>query len=43
MTRDDLTNEQWTRIEPLIRGGRRDERGPRSDDRTFLNAVIWMA
>jgi transposase len=43
MIREDLTDEQWARIEPLIRGGRRGKRGPRSDNRRFINAVIWMA
>ena len=43
MIRDELTDAQWVRIEPLIRGGRRGRRGPRSNNRTFINAVIWMA
>lgn len=43
MIRDELTDAQWVRIEPLIRGGRRGKRGPRSDNRSFINAVVWMA
>ena len=35
MSRDDLTDKQWMRIEPLIKGGRRGKRGPRSDDRSL--------
>lgn len=40
---DELTDPQWARVEPLIRGGRRGKRGPRSDNRSFINALIWMA
>lgn len=43
MIRDELTDAQWARVEPVIRGGRRGKRGPRSDNRRFLNALIWMA
>lgn len=39
----ELSDDEWTRIEPLIRGGRRGKRGPRSNNRNFVNAVIWMA
>jgi len=43
MIRDDLSDEQWTRIEPFVLGGRKGKRGPRSDNRRFVNALIWMA
>lgn len=43
MIRDELTDEEWTRIEPLIKGGRRGKRGPRSNNRNFVNAVVWLA
>ena len=43
MIRSDLTDDQWARIEPFVRGGRRGKRGPRSDNRAFVNAIIWMA
>ncbi len=43
MKRYELTNEEWERIGPLMppkgtKGGR-----PRKDDRTMLNAIIWLA
>jgi transposase len=40
---DELTEEQWVRIEPLIPGGRKGKRGPRSNNRRFVNALLWMA
>ena len=43
MDSQDLTDEQWLRIEPFVRGGRKGKRGPRSDNRRFINALIWMA
>ena len=43
MDHDELTDEQWSRIEPFVRGGRKGKRGPRSDNRRFVNALIWMA
>lgn len=43
MIRDELTDEQWARIEPCVLGGRKGKRGPRSDNRRFVNALIWMA
>lgn len=39
----DLTDEEWSRIEPFVPGGRRGKRGPRSDNRRFVNALIFMA
>lgn len=39
----DLSDDQWRKIEPFVRGGRRGKRGPRSDNRSFVNALIWMA
>lgn len=41
--RDDPADEQWRRIEPFIRGGRRGKRGPGSDNRSFVDASSWMA
>jgi transposase len=44
MKRYELTNEEWERIESLMppkvgsKGGR-----PRKDDRTMLNAMLWIA
>ena len=43
MDGDDLTDAQWERIEEFVPGGRKGRRGPRSDNRRFVNALIWMA
>jgi len=40
---DELSDEQWARIEPLVPGGRKGKRGPRSQNRRFVNALLWMA
>lgn len=40
---DDLTDAQWSRLAPLMPGGCRGKRGPRTDNRRFMNAVLWMA
>ena len=39
----DLTDSQWERLRELVPGGRKGKRGPRSDGRQFLNALLWMA
>ena len=39
----DLTDSQWDRLRELVPGGRKGKRGPRSDGRQFLNALLWMA
>ncbi len=41
--RDELSDEQWSRVELFVPGGRKGRRGPRSDNRRFVNALIWMA
>lgn len=44
--RDDpdlLRDDQWDRIKDLIPGGSKGKRGPRSDNRRFINALLWMA
>lgn len=38
----DLNDAEWSRIEPFVRGGRKGKRGPRSDNRRFVNALIFM-
>ena len=38
-----LRDDQWARIEPLVPGGRKGRRGPRSDGRLFIDALLWMA
>ena len=40
---DRLTDEQWARIAPLMPGGCKGKRGPRTDNRRFMDAVLWMA
>jgi transposase len=40
---DGLTDEQWARIAPLMPGGCKGKRGPRSNNRRFMDAVFWMA
>ena len=43
MDRDSLCDDQWARILPLIPGGSEGKRGPRTDNRRFINALLWMA
>ncbi len=40
---DALRDDQWERIKNLVPGGRRGQRGPRCDNRRFVNALLWMA
>ena len=40
---DGLRDEQWARIAPLMPGGCKGKRGPRSNNRRFMDAVLWMA
>jgi transposase len=42
MRRHELTDEQWNKLEPIIR---RTRKGPRSKigDRALVNAVIYRA
>ncbi|MEO1105105.1 MAG: IS5 family transposase [Pseudomonadota bacterium] len=40
---DRLTDAQWERLAPLMPGGTKGKRGPRTDNRRFMNAVLWMA
>jgi transposase len=37
---DCLRDDQWERLAPLMPGGTRGKRGPRSDNRRFLNALL---
>lgn len=37
-----LSEEQWARIEPFVPGGRKGRRGPRTNNRRFVEALIWM-
>jgi len=40
---DALRDDQWERLKDFVPGGRKGKRGPRSDNRRFLNALLWMA
>ncbi len=40
---DELTDAQLVRLAPLMLGGCRGKRGPRTDNRRFMNAVLWIA
>ncbi len=40
---DCLRDDQWARLAPLMPGGTKGKRGPRTDNRRFLNALLWMA
>ena len=40
---DALRDDQWERLKEFVPGGRKGKRGPRTDDRRFLNALLWMA
>ena len=40
---DALRDDQWERIKDLAPGGRRGQRGPRCDNRRFIDALLWMA
>jgi transposase len=40
---DCLTDEQWARIAPLMPGGCKGKRGPRTNNRRFIDALLWMA
>ena len=40
---DVLRDDQWERLEGFVPGGRKGKRGPRTDNRRFLNALLWMA
>jgi len=43
MTCDELRDDQWERLKPLEPGSGKGKRGPRTDNRKFLNALLWMA
>jgi transposase len=41
--RDALRDDQWERLKAFVPGGQKGKRGPRPDNRRFLNALLWMA
>ena len=38
-----LRDYQWERLREFVPGGRKGKRGPRSDGRLFLDALLWLA
>ena len=40
---DALRDDQWERLRDLVPGGRGGQRGPRCDNRLFVDALLWMA
>ena len=40
---DRLSDEQWARVAPLMPGGCKGKRGPRTNNRLFMEALLWMA
>ncbi|SFM53299.1 Putative transposase of IS4/5 family [Methylobacterium pseudosasicola] len=43
MNCDALRDDQWERIKAFVPGGTKGKRGPRTDNRRFLDALLWMA
>ena len=39
---DCLTDDQWARLAPLMPGGCKGKRGPRTNNRLFMDALLWM-
>lgn len=37
-----LRDDQWDRLKPLVPGGRKGRRGPRSDGRRSIDALLWV-
>ena len=40
---DALRDDQWDRIKGFLPGGTKGKRGPRTNNRLFLDALLWMA
>jgi transposase len=38
-----LRDDQWERLKEFVPRGRKGKWGPRTDNRRFLNALLWMA
>ena len=38
-----LRDDQWERIKCFVPGGTKGKREPRTDNRKFLDALVWMA
>ena len=43
MNVDSLRDDQWERLISFVPGGRKGRRGPRSNNRRFIDALLWMA
>ena len=43
MSRRTLTDAQWARIEPLLPGKEGDRGRTGSDNRLFIDAILWLA
>lgn len=43
MSRGDLTNEQWARLEPLLPPQKPEVGRPAKDHRTIINGILWIA
>ena len=43
MTCGALRDDQWERLKDFVPGGRKGKRGPRTNNRLFLDALLWMA
>ncbi len=42
MTRGDVTNQQWERLEPLLPPQKPKVGRPAHDHRTILNGILWI-
>lgn len=40
---DALRDDQWERIKSFVPGGTKGKRGPRTNNRKLLDALLWMA
>jgi transposase len=40
---DALRDDQWERLKGFVPGGTKGKRGPRTNNRRFLDALLWMA
>jgi len=43
MSCDSLRDDQWERLQDFVPGGRKGKRGPRSNNRLFFDALLWLA
>lgn len=42
MEGETLRDDQWERLREFVPGGRKGKRGPRSDGRRFIEALLWV-